>query len=313
MARSVSPLVEPPSLQTYYRNLLLGESLSPYEWTVIGRSLFIMSIEAVAYAALLLRLEDQQRLYSRLEPCLVALCGTPEPSLALSTASKRGIGVAALLVIMCLFRGAVLTSAFLLIVAALTTLAWERRLRRLGQTADARARAELTAAEGGEGFVEESDVAAERARIDTLLGAHGGVARSAAAEEAVIISNLRKVYPGRGKAAPKVAVVDLSLGVPRAECFGFLGVNGAGKTTTMSILTGDALPTAGRAWIDGHHVVHERQRVQQRMGYCPQADPLLELMTVSETLATRARPPLHMQSPLLRRLALTPLRRVRRW
>jgi len=35
--------------------------------------------------------------------------------------------------------------------------------------------------------------------------------------------------------------------------------------------------------------VHERQRVRERMGYCPQADPLLELMTARETLFMFAR------------------------
>jgi len=129
----------------------------------------------------------------------------------------------------------------------------------------------------------------------------------------VWIQKLRKVFPARGRAAPKVAVVDLSLGVPRAECFGFLGVNGAGKTTTLSILTGDYLPSAGRARIDGHDVVTDRRRVRERMGYCPQADPLIELMTARETLVMFARLknipeaaiPRVVRS-LLERVALTP-------
>ena len=86
-----------------------------------------------------------------------------------------------------------------------------------------------------------------------------------------------------------MAVVDLSLGIPRAECFGFLGVNGAGKTTTLSILTGDYLPTSGRALIDGHDVVAQRDAVRERVGYCPQANPLIELMTARETLVMFAR------------------------
>ena len=75
----------------------------------------------------------------------------------------------------------------------------------------------------------------------------------------------------------------------QAEGFGFLGVNGAGKTTTLSILTGDFLPSSGRAWISGHDVVQDKRRVHSRMGYCPQADPLLELMTARETLYMFAR------------------------
>jgi ABC-type multidrug transport system ATPase subunit len=106
---------------------------------------------------------------------------------------------------------------------------------------------------------------------------------------AVVISGLRKVYAPRGRAPPKVAVVDLSLRIGRAECFGFLGPNGAGKTTTLSILTGDYLPSAGRAWIDGCDVVSELHAVRRRLGYCPQQDPLLELMTGRETLLMFAR------------------------
>ena len=77
----------------------------------------------------------------------------------------------------------------------------------------------------------------------------------------------------------KVAVVDLSLSIGRAECFGLLGPNGAGKTTTLSILTGDHLPSAGRAWIDGCDVVSELSAVRRRLGYCPQQDPLLDPRT----------------------------------
>ena len=61
------------------------------------------------------------------------------------------------------------------------------------------------------------------------------------AGSSVWIQHLRKVYPARGRAAPKVAVVDLSLGVPRAECFGFLGVNGAGKVSFAEASKPDGL------------------------------------------------------------------------
>lgn len=36
----------------------------------------------------------------------------------------------------------------------------------------------------------------------------------------------------------KVAVKNTSLGIPKGECFGLLGINGAGKSTTLSILSG---------------------------------------------------------------------------
>lgn len=50
------------------------------------------------------------------------------------------------------------------------------------------------------------------------------------------ISGLRKVYPTSSGA--KVAVKSTSLGIPRGECFGLLGINGAGKSSTLAILSG---------------------------------------------------------------------------
>ena len=47
------------------------------------------------------------------------------------------------------------------------------------------------------------------------------------------------------------AVDDLSFSIPRGRITGFLGPNGAGKTTTLRVLLGLALPTSGRAAVDG--------------------------------------------------------------
>lgn len=49
-----------------------------------------------------------------------------------------------------------------------------------------------------------------------------------------------------------LAVDRLCLGVAKGECFGLLGVNGAGKTTTFKMLTGDIMPTAGNAYLNGY-------------------------------------------------------------
>ncbi|RLN54985.1 hypothetical protein BBJ28_00026615, partial [Nothophytophthora sp. Chile5] len=65
------------------------------------------------------------------------------------------------------------------------------------------------------------------------------VASGGADGDAVKLMELRKVYKGG-----KVAVRDLSFGLKRGECFGFLGINGAGKTTTMKMLTGDETPSS---------------------------------------------------------------------
>jgi ATP-binding cassette subfamily A (ABC1) protein 3 len=80
----------------------------------------------------------------------------------------------------------------------------------------------------------------------------------------------------------KYAVKDFNLCVPVGECFGLLGVNGAGKTSTMNILTGDAIQSTGEALIYGQPL--HNSIVKYFVGYCPQVDPLFELMTAWELL-----------------------------
>eukprot|EP00937_MAST-01D_sp_MAST-1D-sp2_P000712 g712.t1 len=82
----------------------------------------------------------------------------------------------------------------------------------------------------------------------------------------------------------KLAVQGLSLQIPQGQCFGFLGVNGAGKTTTLSMLTGEIEPTSGNAWVAGHDIISSMAEVKRNVGYCPQFDPLLDLMSGRETI-----------------------------
>jgi ABC-type multidrug transport system ATPase subunit len=93
---------------------------------------------------------------------------------------------------------------------------------------------------------------------------------------------MRKVYPS--PVGNKVAVQCLSFGIPKGECFGFLGINGAGKTTTLSILSGEFPPTSGTAFIDGYNIQLDQSKIRRKIGYCPQFDALLELLTVREHL-----------------------------
>jgi ABC-type multidrug transport system ATPase subunit len=82
----------------------------------------------------------------------------------------------------------------------------------------------------------------------------------------------------------KVAINNLTFGVPKGECFGFLGINGAGKTTTLGILSGEFPPTSGSAYIDGLSIAAEQSKIRRRIGYCPQFDALFDLLTVREHL-----------------------------
>ncbi|ETL98845.1 hypothetical protein L917_04165 [Phytophthora nicotianae] len=120
-----------------------------------------------------------------------------------------------------------------------------------------------------EPYEEDEDVVKEAQRV----------ANGEADNDIVKLSNLRKVYQGG-----KVAVRNLSFGLKRGECFGFLGINGAGKTTTMKMLTGDELPTHGTATLGGFDILTQQIEVRRQIGYCPQFDALFELLTVREHL-----------------------------
>uniref|UniRef100_A0A7S3ZF35 ABC transporter domain-containing protein n=1 Tax=Lotharella globosa TaxID=91324 RepID=A0A7S3ZF35_9EUKA len=123
---------------------------------------------------------------------------------------------------------------------------------------------------------EDEDVLAERERVmagKTLANTSG---------DEMQLLGLRKVYPGQQ--GPKVAVKNLWFGIPRGQCFGFLGINGAGKSTTLKMLTGDVLPTEGTAKLSGKDVMTDQEEVRKLIGYCPQFDALLPNMTARETL-----------------------------
>lgn len=56
----------------------------------------------------------------------------------------------------------------------------------------------------------------------------------------------------------------------------------------MGILTGDITPTSGEAYVAGNDVTGKTQdgvqSARKNIGFCPQIDPLLDLMTGRETL-----------------------------
>uniref|UniRef100_A0A7N8Y067 ATP-binding cassette, sub-family A (ABC1), member 3b n=1 Tax=Mastacembelus armatus TaxID=205130 RepID=A0A7N8Y067_9TELE len=128
---------------------------------------------------------------------------------------------------------------------------------------------------------EDRDVAEERKRvlecqpvIESMVGSP------------LILQELSKVY---SSGMNLLAVDRLSLAVGKGECFGLLGFNGAGKTTTFKMLTGDESVTSGDAYIDGYSILRDIKKVQQRIGYCPQFDAVLDHMTGRETLSMYAR------------------------
>ena len=62
-----------------------------------------------------------------------------------------------------------------------------------------------------------------------------------------------------------MAVDHINVSINKGELFGLVGPNGAGKTTTIKMLCTLLLPTGGEAWIDGHSVVEERNKVREKI------------------------------------------------
>lgn len=80
------------------------------------------------------------------------------------------------------------------------------------------------------------------------------------------------------------AVDQVSFEIGQGEIVGLLGHNGAGKTTIMKMLTGYLEPTGGRIEIDGLDIEHDREAIQQKIGYLPENCPVYPEMTVIDYL-----------------------------
>uniref|UniRef100_G3N2H7 ATP binding cassette subfamily A member 16 n=1 Tax=Bos taurus TaxID=9913 RepID=G3N2H7_BOVIN len=108
-----------------------------------------------------------------------------------------------------------------------------------------------------------------------------------------IVFNVYKIFMNGKKTYYKCPVVkavrNISLLVPKYECFGLLGLNGAGKTTTFKMLTGEEITTSGVVLIDGINITENIRKIRSRIGYCPQSDPMLGHMTGREVLIMYAR------------------------
>jgi len=80
------------------------------------------------------------------------------------------------------------------------------------------------------------------------------------------------------------AVNELTFAVAEGEIFGLVGPDGAGKTTTMRLLTAIMEPTSGDAWVAGHHVAREAERIKEEIGYMSQRFGLYPDLSVMENI-----------------------------
>ncbi|XP_037561039.1 phospholipid-transporting ATPase ABCA3-like [Dermacentor silvarum] len=85
------------------------------------------------------------------------------------------------------------------------------------------------------------------------------------------------------------AVRGVSLAVRPGECVGLLGANGAGKSTTFRILAAVTRPSEGDAYMNQAVLSRNPRQWQSAIGYCPQADGLLDNLTAREYLRLIAR------------------------
>ena len=80
------------------------------------------------------------------------------------------------------------------------------------------------------------------------------------------------------------AVDGLTLSVAEGEIFGLVGPDGAGKTTTIRLLCSIMEPSGGDAWVAGHHVVRDAEKIKENIGYMSQRFGLYVDLTVMENL-----------------------------
>jgi ABC-2 type transport system ATP-binding protein len=85
------------------------------------------------------------------------------------------------------------------------------------------------------------------------------------------------------------AVNGISFSVGEGEVLGFLGPNGAGKSTTVKMLTGQLLPSGGKATLLGMDVAQQAKAIQAQIGVCFEFSNLYETMTAADNLDLFAR------------------------
>lgn len=95
---------------------------------------------------------------------------------------------------------------------------------------------------------------------------------------AIKTSNLTKSF------GDNVAVNNLNLEIKKGELYGLVGPDGAGKSTTIRLLVSIMEPTSGDAWVSGHSIVREGERIKEKIGYMSQRFGLYEDLTVMENI-----------------------------
>lgn len=149
------------------------------------------------------------------------------------------------------------------------------------------------AAGGGEHAARDvlirADVAGESAGDPSVEAERERVALCSPVDVSLHVCQLEKTYQRWFTTAePKRAVKGVSFAANAGEVFGLLGHNGAGKTSALKCLVGEQSCTAGSVHVGGFHMERDAGKARRNIGYCPQFDALLELLTVTDHLCLYA-------------------------
>ena len=97
------------------------------------------------------------------------------------------------------------------------------------------------------------------------------------------LSREQKREMGRGRKRSTVdAVAGVTFTCRPGRIFSLLGPNGAGKTTTLRMIATMLRPTSGSVEVDGFDVVHEPERVRERLGFLTGSTKLYHRLTAGE-------------------------------
>lgn len=87
---------------------------------------------------------------------------------------------------------------------------------------------------------------------------------------AIEIRQLNKTYKGNKKSAPKTALKNVDLDIPKGSIFGLLGPNGAGKSTIINIMAGLVIKTSGTVKIWDVDIDADERQAKNAIGVVPQ-------------------------------------------
>ena len=105
---------------------------------------------------------------------------------------------------------------------------------------------------------------------------------------AIDIKKLNKTFINKKKDEEILALVNVSLQIPKGSLFGLLGLNGAGKSTIINILAGLCLKNSGTVKINNYDIDTNRKQASCEIGIVPQELNFDPFFTPKEILEVQA-------------------------